>query len=57
LYREPTGSNQTRLLTRLQSYVTNPGLIEQLDLELAKIREQPALWLKEMQEIFQSKAE
>ncbi|HDN27137.1 MAG TPA: hypothetical protein ENG03_08590 [Thioploca sp.] len=57
LYQEPTGSNQTRLLTRLQSYVTNPGLIEQLDLELAKIREQPALWLKEMQEIFQSKAE
>jgi arylamine N-acetyltransferase len=55
LYREPTGSNQTSLLKRLQSYVTNPRLIEQLNVELAKFRTQPTLWLKEMQGIFQSK--
>ncbi len=52
LYQQPTGSNQTSLLTRLQNYVTNPQLIEQLNAELAKIK--PAVWLKEMQDIFQS---
>ncbi len=55
LYREPTGSNSTSLLTRLQRYVTNPELIEQLNVELAKLKTQPALWLTEMQHIFQSK--
>ncbi len=56
-YRDPTASNQTSLLTRLQTYVTNPGMIEQLNVDLAKFRTQPALWLKEMQSLFRSKAE
>ncbi|TGO03359.1 hypothetical protein PN36_08185, partial [Candidatus Thiomargarita nelsonii] len=34
LYQEPTGSNQISLLKRLQNYVTNPQLIEQLNVEL-----------------------
>jgi len=57
LYQEPTDSNQSSLLKRLQNDVTNPRLIEQLSLGLADIRTQPALWLKEMQSIFQSKAD
>ncbi|RKZ50932.1 MAG: hypothetical protein DRR16_08520 [Candidatus Parabeggiatoa sp. nov. 3] len=55
LYQEPSDSNQSSLLKRLQSYVTNPRLIEQLSLGLADIRTQPALWLKEMQSILRSK--
>jgi len=51
LYQAPTESNQTSLLVRLQSYVTNPDLIKQLDVELVKLRTQPTLWLKEMQNI------
>ena len=52
LYQAPTDSTQTSLLVRLQSYVTNPYLIKQLDVELGKLQTQPALWLKEVQNIF-----
>jgi hypothetical protein len=43
LYREPSGLNQISLLKRLQNYVTNPQLIEHV--ELAKIK--PAFQSKE----------